>query len=163
MYEIRSYNESYHPDLFRGGGVLGLVIRVLNFLRWKLEVLVQYFALRYTMRRQNFSPKSTQKVLEAFRLDVIKEKVEFYERSPLRAPPLLPAPHPDTSNSSGTVVPSDGEMRDGWKIPGRDMIHFVREFGPKPRRRLNRTHYVPLDTFDALPPEGVEQKKEQGQ
>lgn len=163
VYEIRSYNETYHPDLFRGGGVLGFAIRVLNFLRWKLEVLVQYLALQYWMRQQNFSLKSRQKVLDVFKLDVIKEKVEFYERSPLRAPLLPPAPPPDTSSNSGAVVPTDGEMRDGWKVPGRDMIHFIREFGPKSRRRLNRTHYTPLDMFDALPPEEGEEQKEPGQ
>ncbi len=105
MYEVRSYSDKYHPDLFRRDTVLGVSIWALNFLRWKLEVFVQYLTLRYFLRDQKFSPKKSKEVLETFKLDVLKEKAECFERSPLRMFPLPDMAVADTPVQVAPIPP----------------------------------------------------------
>lgn len=150
MYEVRSYDQSMHPDLFKGGGVLGFAIRCLNFLRWRLEVFVQYLTLQWAMREQNFSPKKRQEVLETFRLDVIKEKVEYKERSPCRPLSLPEVPSLDNAvKDAGILVPDETEYG-----PGRPIELLIEEFGFGGGRRRSRKGYENArDLFEALPPE----------
>lgn len=142
MYEVRSYDQVLHPDLFKGGGVLGLAIRVLNFLRWKLEVLVQYLVILYGVRVENFSPAVRKKVLDAFWYDVEKEKLAHTETSPLRAFDL-PKPadsYISANDGSATPVVTPDDK------PGEDIMELVKLFAPRKRgQRLTRTRYVPHD------------------
>lgn len=141
MYEVRSYDQVLHPDLFKGGGVLGLTIRALNFVRWKLEVLVQYLVILYGLRVENFSPAVRKKVLEGFWYDVEREKLAHTETSPLRAFDLpKPADSDMSAKDEGTAVVTTDDK------PGEDIMELVKLFGPRKRgQRLNRTRYVPHD------------------
>lgn len=153
VYEVRSYDQKLHPDLFRGGRVLGVVIRVLNFLRWKLEVFVQYLTLQYMMDEQKFSPTARKEVLKNFKLDVIKEKVEFLESSPLRALSLPTIPSFDRAQDSAPLVTPQQEAEDFG--PGRPIEEFIERHAPKSKRRLVRGA-APKDLFEALMPDEEE-------
>lgn len=86
MFRVRYYDQLIHPDQFEGR--LGFVIRALNWLRWKIEVLVQSLVVRYLIR-VNSAPRS---VLDDFRVDVEVEKLQRDLTSPKRVRPLRVEP-----------------------------------------------------------------------
>lgn len=71
MFQVRYYSEVFHPSRFKAG-LLGLAIRVLNWLRWRLEVMVQRLVLKY-FTRENYRPELRKEVetrlLKKFRID----------------------------------------------------------------------------------------------
>lgn len=144
MYEIRSYDQVLHPDLFKGGGVLGLVIRALNFVRWKLEVLIQYLVIRYGLRKESADGHRTKAVCESFWYDVRQESAEFVAKSPLRSFDL---PHSVDSSTGGVeVVRADhGPASD---MPGRPIDLLISRYGPRGRRLTRRYEAVDVLTDD---------------
>lgn len=81
MYNVRHYDKVIHPDTFKQG-VMGWWIRCLNFLRWKLEVYIQSCVLKYLCKEAGHQPEQKKRYLDAFRIDVKKEKLEKEELSP---------------------------------------------------------------------------------
>jgi hypothetical protein len=81
MFRIRYYDQVMHPDHFKG--FLGGVIRALNFIRWRLETLIQLLVLRY-LSNEGALPKAKRVELRRmFDLDVSAEKLEKEQTSPL--------------------------------------------------------------------------------
>ena len=149
MYDIRSYEDRLHPDLFRRGGVLGISIFILNFFRWKLEVFVQYLVLRYMLREQKFSLKKMEEVLATFSLDVQKENLECRETSPLRVFPLLQTPKVDKPKETGPTVTEVSTPSVG--VRGQSLDSLFQKYAP--RRGRNARYQVGEDQFEPLTPE----------
>ena len=85
MYRIRHYDLFIHPSKFVGAGWRGVAVRALNWVRWKLEVLVQRLVLGVLASRGGFSPEEKQGVLRAFHADVRLEEIEK-ERTEVAVP-----------------------------------------------------------------------------
>lgn len=73
MYRIRYYQSEYHPKVFKTG-LLGRTIQYLNWLRWKLEVLIQYMVMRYLCRLSSVSEEQRRLFSQAFKADVLEEQ-----------------------------------------------------------------------------------------
>ncbi len=101
MFRVRHYGDLYHPDLFRGGGALGTLIRALNWMRWKLEVFVQYLVLRFLMHGGSLPFSSKKKILQTFRADVAAEEAEMLQTSP------------DIANPEPLAMPRGEKYREG--------------------------------------------------
>jgi hypothetical protein len=88
MYRVRHYDLLIHPARFKGAGWRGVAVRALNWVRWKLEVLVQRFVVSVLASRGGFSSEEKQGVLRAFHADVRLEQLEK-ERAEVEAPPQV--------------------------------------------------------------------------
>lgn len=84
MYRVRYYSEMIHPDHF-SKGLLGWYIRVLNWLRWRLETCVQHNTLKYLAREGGLPKQRVGVLTREFALDVAQERLEKQQTSP-RAP-----------------------------------------------------------------------------
>lgn len=82
MYRIRYYDLVIHPDQLRSGW-LGRMIIGMNFLRWKIEVFVQYLVLKFLLKRSDASKPEMEQIVESFKLDVQAEKLDCKQTSPL--------------------------------------------------------------------------------
>lgn len=82
MFNVRYYEQVIHPDHFRRGGGLGLSIRVLNWLRWKLETAVQFLVLHFLARKGALPATKVRNLVDNFRADVAAEKVVKLQTSP---------------------------------------------------------------------------------
>lgn len=85
MFRIRYYDQFIHPDTFAGKGWRGLVIRMLNWVRWKLETAVQRRVLNLYMREIGDlqKGKALRRILD---LDVQAERLEKERTSPKQLP-----------------------------------------------------------------------------
>lgn len=81
MYQIRHYSQLIHPDHFREG-LLGLTIRGLNWVRWKLEVFNQRLVVRYLLKESAVDKVKQKTIRERFEIDVAAERVEKRLTSP---------------------------------------------------------------------------------
>jgi len=81
MYHIRNYDALVHPGQF-SAGVLGNSIKFLNYLRWKLEVFIQYLVIKYLAKNALLPKDQVSSVTERFRLDVKAEALEKEATSP---------------------------------------------------------------------------------
>lgn len=90
MYRIRTWgtaNKKVHPDHFKIG-LLGLSIRTLNWIRWKLETAVQYLALRYMLKHDPIDEDKQVSLLGSFRVGVAEERVRKAKESPSMSIPV---------------------------------------------------------------------------
>ena len=95
MFRIRYYDQVIHPDHFKGW--LGFWVRLVNAIRWKLEVLVQRMVMRYLVSEGGLPQGRRVDMRRMFALDVAAEKLERDRTSPRIAqvePPPRPAPAP---------------------------------------------------------------------
>lgn len=83
MFRIRHYDRFIHPDMFRDGTWRGRMIRLLNWLRWKLETFNQKLVLRHLLARNAVDREREGEVLRKFRTDVKDERVRKDLTSPL--------------------------------------------------------------------------------
>lgn len=112
LLDVRYYDQVFHPHFFVGKGVSGWFIRVLNWLRYKLETYVQYRILLLGISESSIIKKedgSTEEVplnkkemKEGFWRDVLKERLT----SELASPLLL------QSSISGSPSPSQVSSRE---------------------------------------------------
>jgi hypothetical protein len=82
MFRIRHYDRYIHPDYFRHGW-LGRFIRLLNWIRWKLETFNQRLVLRYLCAESAVGKTRSGELLKKFQVDVRDEKIRKELTSPL--------------------------------------------------------------------------------
>lgn len=130
MYRIRYYKEVIHPDHFKGSGWLGFLIIALNFVRWKLETLVQSLTLRWLAKRGGLPKSRVSEVLRAFELDCAQERLEKEQTSPrhVHAPPPDAPPRADRyapgrfSTALGDAVAASRDQRPTRPQPLSDLL-----------------------------------------
>ncbi len=83
MFRVRHYDQFIHPDQFKGKGALGLVIRTLNWFRWKLETYIQKLVVIALAREAAVPKPRIRELLRSFAIDVKAEAVEKEATSPL--------------------------------------------------------------------------------
>jgi len=99
MFNIRHYDQVIHPHSFSRGW-RGRLIRALNWVRWRIEVLVQRLVVTY-LAHEGGVPKAQVGVMtRLFGLDVRAERLECERTSPLLPPPEV-APRGDRYVMSG--------------------------------------------------------------
>ena len=86
MYRIRHYDTVIHPDQFKRSGWLGVLIVSLNFLRWKLEVFIQWLVVHWTLKSGEVPKSQAKELLRTFGLDVRAEALQKDQTSPLHQP-----------------------------------------------------------------------------
>lgn len=126
MYRVRYYDRAFHPDYFRDG-YLGWCIRVLNNLRWKLEVMVQGLVVRYLSRGMGGEEKKA--VLKRFERDVAGERLEKVISSPLLNPTIPPAVVEEDEPSGVHVVDSSA----GRRVAEDGILGVIERYAPKGR------------------------------
>jgi hypothetical protein len=143
MFRVRHYDKYIHPDHFQRG-VLGKVIRVLNWTRWKLETVTQRLVLEYLNREEKLDKESSSKLIQKFELDVQAEKVEKKRTSPLA--PFFQAPTP---------LRRQEEFVEPTKVASASIEDMVLRYGNRTRaRRYGLGHRrLVYDEFEAVPPE----------
>lgn len=117
MYNIRYYDEKIHPDHFKGG-LRGLVIRALNWVRWTLETVVQKLVLKELAKRGGLPRMKVKTLLDTFKLDVRAESLEKDQKSPLLE---VEEPPPPRAERYRQARPSKilEMMRDDQGLPER--------------------------------------------
>ena len=104
MWHIRYYDKTFFPARFRG--LLGVVIRVLNWIRWRLEVVVQRLVLEYLLREGGAPSAKAVSAREAFAVDVAAERLEeMRSHLPQVDTPLPPREDPIREYESGDELP----------------------------------------------------------
>lgn len=83
MYRVRYYDQLIHPDHFKGSGLRGVFVVVLNWIRWKLETLVQKSVLKWLASNGSLPESQVKEYLRTFSLDVKAEALEKEQTSPL--------------------------------------------------------------------------------
>ena len=94
MFRVRFYDQTFHPDRFNVG-FWGLVIRSLNWLRWRLEVYVQKLVLGYISKTGAVPSDRAHQLRKMFDLDDRAERLEKERTSPKIQPvevPIVDAP-----------------------------------------------------------------------
>lgn len=86
MYRVRFYDHAFHPDEFKQGGLLGVTIVVLNWLRWRLETFTQRLVLRFLTKRGGLPRERESALRRIFDLDVRAERLAKEQTSPLNQP-----------------------------------------------------------------------------
>ena len=142
MYRVRHYDQSFHPDVFRGGGWRGTFIVVLNWIRWKLETYIQLQVVRF-MADVASMPKARQTVVERiFVADVEAERAEMLQTSPLIPPRATPETEPrarryEAGRAGGTLEAFATSEDVGTTPPARPvpLDELAARYGGSPRAR----------------------------
>jgi hypothetical protein len=74
MFRVRFYDRVFIPQSLTGR--LGRVIRAINWVRWKLEVVVQRLMVTYLADEAALLPEERKSVLAQFQVDVMEEKLQ---------------------------------------------------------------------------------------
>jgi hypothetical protein len=83
MFRIRHYDRFIHPDAFRDGTWRGRMIRVLNWIRWKLETFNQGLVLKHLIYQNALDKEREGELLRKFRIDAKEERIRKEMTSPL--------------------------------------------------------------------------------
>ena len=163
MYRIRYYNQVIHPDRFSSRRFLGFLIVSLNWLRWKLETIVQGLVLRYLAQAGNVPDKDVKGLIRSFRLDVKAEEIEKERTSPLFDSP----PEPPVSREERYVdarLPSvlEGAIAEKVTAPDRPfpLDNLIGQYGYN-RRSKRHVHgrRFQFGGEDMFSPMGGEEKQ----
>ncbi len=119
LRHVRYYNDHFHPTQFRADGWRGVLIRVLNYVRYVLETVVQRLVLAALTRRAAGAGIDAKAVVAKFWADVRGEYQ--YSKQPVQTPTILPP----RSTPQGPSVPRE-VLRD----------HGVGDGVPKPLEGL---------------------------
>lgn len=122
LYLIRYYADEIHPDQFKGGGFRGLLIRGLNFLRWKLEAVVQRLVLRWLADHHAVPKTRVSELMRSFELDVAAENLQHELTSPLRiVDPLPTADRSERYERGGPKSVMDQALAEDLTLPSRPL------------------------------------------
>ena len=136
LYYVRYYAEMIHPDRFKGSA-LGLLIRGVNFMRWKLETAVQRLVLRWMLKHHAVDAERAEQLKRGFELDVAAENLEMTQTSPLRLEEqrMAAARAERYSVGAGPVAVMEQAMRDEMQLPARPVPpqNLIAAFGGAPR------------------------------
>lgn len=168
MFKLRFYDQTFHPDQFKGAGFRGWVIRVLNWVRWQLETVVQRTVLRHLSRVGHLSPMRAREMDRAFDLDVAAERLEKERTSPLypstQSPEAREAPTARSERYAAgaqrsaldavTEPPTDAQGR------GRRLDNLVGQYGAdmRAKRYAHGRRYLvgdPDGDFETVDPPAV--------
>jgi hypothetical protein len=146
VYRVRHYDQLMHPDEFKAGW-RGLVIRSLNWVRWKLEVFIQLLVIKYIADASGMAKERTGVVTQMFKLDVQAEQLEKERTSP-NFPEMIEiqTPRSDKYVVGGSVRSSVREAeqpRDGLPtrpMPANEMI--ARYMNPKMAKYARGRNYT---------------------
>lgn len=122
LYYIRYYAEMIHPDRFKGS-MLGLLIRGINFTRWKLETAVQRLVLRWMLKHHAVDAARAEELKRGFELDVAAENLEMAQTSPLRLEEqrMAAARAERYAQGGGPGAVLDQAMHEEMQLPARPM------------------------------------------
>jgi hypothetical protein len=123
---VRYYDKIIHPDHFQG--FLGFWIRVLNSVRWRMEVLVQRLVLRYLAKEGALPKERRADMKRVFDLDVQAERLEKERTSPKTQKVEEPAFPPITRSE---------RYADGRQTSAIDVAVAVENDFPVRPKRLN--------------------------
>lgn len=81
LLDVRLYGgDSAHPSSFRGKGWRGLAIRFLNWIRYRIETLVQYLVLSSSFEDENGKVDEKAKLNAQSEFRVAVERERLYSR-----------------------------------------------------------------------------------
>jgi len=152
MYRVRHYDLLIHPAKFKGAGWKGVMVRALNWIRWKLEILVQRLVVDILASRGGFSREEKRGVLEAFRADVELERIEKARTE------VVTSPETETSDRADRYLASfreELEREVGRALPTRpvplDDLASRYAQAPRARRYARGRKYTVNDETDFEP------------
>jgi hypothetical protein len=87
LLHIRYYDQHIHPDVLRGRGLRGRLIRFLNWVRFWTETLVQRLVAGAMLETAGVAKPARSEVVRAFWEDVHRERAVAAQESPLAPPP----------------------------------------------------------------------------
>lgn len=159
LYYVRYYADMIHPDRFKGSA-RGLLIRGLNFMRWKLETAVQRLVLRWMLDHHAVDAQRGTELKRSFELDVAAENLEMAQTSPLRAEEvrMTAARAERYAMGGGLVSTMDAALKENMELPKRPMPpqNLIAAFGGEPRTsryakghrrtlQADESHFEPVD------------------
>jgi len=160
VYHIRYYEKRIHPDALKGA--LGFFVFVLNWIRWKLEVLVQSLMLRYLVKVGGIPRDKEIQLRRMFSMDVQAEKLDMARTSPNNS--IIQEDFPTierTDHSEGrfgnalTSVDDESEKETTVNRPGSIQDMISRYSAPKRvRGYASRHEYFVHDVTDDNGEEG---------
>jgi hypothetical protein len=145
MFHIRYYSDTYHPHKF-SKGVLGLLIRTLNWIRWRTEVLVQRLVLSY-LAREKFGPElrkqATKGLVKQFWVD------DKYEVLKSEVPPTHTSLFPDEHTEENLEAVSVNQV-----TRGADIENLIRRMADRKRSKRygnrSRAKGLLFEDFEAI-------------
>lgn len=108
LLDIRYYDQTFHPDTFRGNGWRGRVVLILNWFRFWLETFIQFLVMRMGM--DQVPAERREDVVSQFWKDVREERAASITHSPLNK---------DTSSLIPSSLPRNIRYKEGR---GRRMV-----------------------------------------
>jgi hypothetical protein len=147
-----------HPDRFKGSA-LGLLIRGVNFMRWKLETAVQRLVLRWMLKHHAVDAARAEQLKRGFELDVAAERLEMTQTSPLRLEEqrMAGARAERYAGGAGPVAVMEQAMRDEMQLPARPVSpqNLIAAFGGAQRtaryvKGQRRTLQADESNFEAV-------------
>lgn len=159
MFRLRSYDQFIHPDHFKNKGALGLYIRALNWVRWKLETYIQKQVVIAMAREAQLPKPRVRELLHAFSVDVKAEAVEKEATSPLH--PGLRRAHEEMPRASRYAEPArepslmESVAENVHQAPLRpqsleNLVGMYAVQGRHQRYTGNRRRVVDVDQFEPL-------------
>jgi len=79
LYRVRYYGYQYHPDLFKMEGWRGTLVRILNWVRWRIEVVVIGLVLEILAKKASLMPEDVSQIRRTHRAQLKRDEAEKEE------------------------------------------------------------------------------------